>query len=113
MWGFSVGLTRFARRRGGVSTAATAASAAGFTLAAGPVRADAIKTDTAGLTAGEAKVAVAGGDMPVYFARPAGVANPPVILVAMEILGLHEYIKDVTRRLRQRRAPAPAPDLAV
>jgi carboxymethylenebutenolidase len=89
---------------------ASAASAAGFTLAAGPVRADAVKTDTAGLTAGEAKVAVAGGDMPVYFARPAGVANPPVILVAQEIFGLHEYIKDVTRRLGKLGALAVAPD---
>jgi carboxymethylenebutenolidase len=89
---------------------ASAASAAGFTLAAGPVRADAIKTDTAGLTAGDAKVAVPGGDMPVYFARPAGVANPPVILVAMEIFGLHEYIKDVTRRLGKLGALAVAPD---
>jgi carboxymethylenebutenolidase len=89
---------------------ASAASAAGFTLAAGPVRADAIKTDTAGLTAGEAKVAVPGGDMPVYFARPAGVANPPVILVAMEIFGLHEYIRDVTRRLGKLGALAVAPD---
>jgi carboxymethylenebutenolidase len=89
---------------------ASAASAAGFTLAAGPVRADAIKTDNAGLTAGEAKVAVPGGDMPVYFARPAGVANPPVILVAMEIFGLHEYIKDVTRRLGKLGALAVAPD---
>ena len=89
---------------------ASAASAAGFTLAAGPVRADAIKTDTAGLNAGEAKVAVPGGDMPVYFARPAGVANPPVILVAMEIFGLHEYIKDVTRRLGKLGAFAVAPD---
>src|SRR5712692_8805934 len=89
---------------------ASAASAAGFTLAAGPVRADAIKTDTAGLDAGEAKVAVPGGDMPVYFARPAGVANPPVILVAMEIFGLHEYIRDVTRRLGKLGALAVAPD---
>jgi carboxymethylenebutenolidase len=48
--------------------------------------------------------------MPVYFARPAGVANPPVILVAMEIFGLHEYIKDVTRRLGKLGAFAVAPD---
>src|SRR5499427_209543 len=89
---------------------ASAASAAGFTLAAGPVRADAIKTDTAGLDAGDAKIALPGGDMPVYFARPAGVANPPVILVAMEIFGLHEYIKDVTRRLAKLGAFAVAPD---
>jgi len=105
-----VGLTKVAplSRRGFMS--ASAASAAGFTLAAGPVRADAIKTDTAGLTAGDAKVAVAGGDMPVYFARPAGVANPPVILVAQEIFGLHEYIKDVTRRLGKLGAFAVAAD---
>jgi carboxymethylenebutenolidase len=96
-------------RRGFFMTAA-AASAAGYTLAAGPVRADAIQTDTNGLTAGEAKVKVAGGDMPVYYARPANVQNPPVVLVAMEIFGLHEYIKDVTRRLAKLGAFAIAPD---
>ncbi len=96
-------------RRGFFMTA-TAATAAGYTLAAGPVRADAIKTDTTGITAGDAKVKVSDGEMPVYFARPANVANPPVILVAMEIFGLHEYIKDVTRRLAKLGALAVAPD---
>src|SRR5437016_4666336 len=96
-------------RRGFFMTA-TAASAAGYTLAAGPVRAQAIKTDTTGLTVGDAKVAVAGGEMPLYFARPANAQNPPVILVAMEIFGLHEYIKDVTRRLGKLGALAVAPD---
>jgi carboxymethylenebutenolidase len=96
-------------RRGFFMTA-TAATAAGYTLAAGPVRAQAITTDTAGLTVGEAKVKVADGEMPVYFARPANVNNPPVILVAMEIFGLHEYIKDVTRRLGKLGAFAIAPD---
>ena len=76
----------------------------------GPVRADVIKTDTNGLNAGDAKVKVEGGEMPVYFARPANVQNPPVILVAMEIFGLHEYIKDVTRRLGHLGAFAVAPD---
>src|SRR5262249_12445106 len=41
---------------------------------------------------------------------PAGVNNPPVVLVAMEIFGLHEYIKDVTRRLAKLGAFAVAPD---
>jgi len=95
-------------RRGFMS--ASAAAAAGYTLAAGPVRAEAIKTDTNGLTAGEAKAKVADGEMPVYFARPANVQNPPVILVAMEIFGLHEYIRDVTRRLGKLGAFAVAPD---
>jgi carboxymethylenebutenolidase len=96
-------------RRGFFMTA-SAAAAAGYTLAAGPVRAQVVTTDTSGLTVGDAKVKVADGDMPVYFARPANVANPPVILVAMEIFGLHEYIKDVTRRLAKAGAFAIAPD---
>jgi carboxymethylenebutenolidase len=89
---------------------ASAAAAAGYTLAAGPVRAQAITTDTTGLKAGDATVKVSGGDMPVYFARPEKAKNPPVILVAMEIFGLHEYIKDVTRRLAKAGAFAIAPD---
>jgi carboxymethylenebutenolidase len=105
-----IGLTKVApfSRRGFMT--ASAAVTAGYTLAAGPVRADAIKTDAGGLTAGDARIKVADGEMPGYFARPAGVSNPPVVLVAMEIFGLHEYIKDVTRRLAKLGAFAVAPD---
>jgi carboxymethylenebutenolidase len=53
---------------------------------------------------------VAGGDMPVYFARPDKAKNPPVVLVAMEVFGLHEYIRDVTRRLAKAGAFAIAPN---
>ncbi|MFY9693667.1 MAG: dienelactone hydrolase family protein [Xanthobacteraceae bacterium] len=95
-------------RRGFMST--TAAAAAGYTLAAGPVRADAIHTDTNGLDAGDSKIKVPGGEMPIYYARPAGVAHPPIILVCMEIFGLHEWVKDVTRRLGHLGAFAVAPD---
>jgi carboxymethylenebutenolidase len=95
-------------RRGFMSS--SAAAAAGYTLAAGPVRADAIQTDTNGLDAGMATVKVSDGEMPVYYARPKGVANPPIILVSMEIFGLHEYIKDVTRRLGHLGALAIAPN---
>src|SRR6185312_6647652 len=105
-----IGLTKVApfSRRGFMT--ASAAVTAGYTLATGPVRADVIKTDTEGLTAGDAKIKVADGEMPGYFARPNGVDNPPVVLVAMEIFGLHEYIKDVTRRLAKLGAFAVAPD---
>lgn len=89
---------------------ASSAAAAGYALSAGPVRAEAIRTDAAGLTTGEGKVAVAGGQMPVYFARPEKATNPPVVLVAMEALGLHEYIRDVVRRLAKQGAFAVAPD---
>jgi carboxymethylenebutenolidase len=95
-------------RRGFMSS--SAAAAAGYTLAAGPVRADAIQTDTNGLKAGMATVPVTGGNMPVYFARPANVQNPPVILVCMEIFGLHEWVKDITRRVGHLGALAVAPN---
>jgi carboxymethylenebutenolidase len=95
-------------RRGFMSS--SAAAAAGYTLAAGPVRADAIQTDSNGLKAGMADVAVTGGNMPVYFARPANVQNPPVILVCMEIFGLHEWVKDITRRVGHLGAFAVAPN---
>ena len=105
-----IGLTKAApfSRRGFMT--ASAAVTAGYTLAAGPVRAEVITTDTNGLNAGDAKIKVADGEMPAYFARPASASNPPVILVAMEIFGLHQYIKDVTRRLAKLGALAVAPD---
>src|ERR1700753_48651 len=105
-----IGLTKAApfSRRGFMT--ASAAVAAGYTLAAGPVRADVITTSTDGLETGDVKIKVADGEMPGYFAKPKGVANPPVILVAQEIFGLHEYIKDVTRRLAKLGALAVAPD---
>jgi carboxymethylenebutenolidase len=105
-----IGLTKTAplSRRGFMT--ASAASAAGYTLAAGPVRAQVVTTDASGLTTGDAKVKVADGEMPVYFAKPANAQNAPVILVAMEVFGVHEYIKDVTRRLAKLGAFAIAPD---
>ena len=108
-----VGLTRVADvSRRGLMMSAAAASAAGYTLAAGPVRAEVVVTDTEGIEAGTTSVEVAGGGMmPAYFARPKGVAYPPVVLVAMEIFGLHEYIRDVVRRVAKLGAMAIAPDL--
>jgi carboxymethylenebutenolidase len=105
-----VGLTKTAPLSRRVFMSATAATAAGYTLAAGPVRADAIKTDMTGIEAGDVKIKLADGEMPAYVAKPNGVSNPPVIMVAMEIFGLHEYIKDVTRRLANLGAYAIAPD---
>src|SRR3979411_3366340 len=105
-----IGLTKVAPCSRRVFMTATASVTAGYTLAAGPVRADVIKTDIDGLTAGDAKIKVADGEMPGYFARPNGVSNPAIVLVAMEIFGLHEYVKDVTRRLAKLGAFAVAPD---
>jgi carboxymethylenebutenolidase len=106
-----IGLTKVMpplSRRGFMSS--SAAATAGYTLAAGPVRADVIHTDANGLDAGDAKIQVTGGDMPIYYARPAGVQKPPIILVCIEVFGLHEFFKDVTRRLGHLGAFAVTPD---
>jgi carboxymethylenebutenolidase len=84
---------------------------AGFTLAAGPVRADAIVTDTTGLDAGAVDVVVSDGKIPAYRARPAGKSGAPVILVVQEIFGVHEHIKDLCRRLAHTGYYAIAPSL--
>jgi len=84
---------------------------AGFTLAAGPVRADAIVTDANGLDAGAVDIAVSDGKIPAYRARPAGKTAAPVILVVQEIFGVHEHIKDLCRRFAKLGYYAIAPSL--
>ena len=69
--------------------------AAGFAVTAEPILAQAIKTPMDGLDGGDAKV----GDIPVYYAVPKGKSKCPVVLVIPEIWGLHEYQKDICRRL--------------
>ena len=69
--------------------------AAGFAVTAEPLLAQAIRTDTEGLEAGDMKI----GDIPAYYAVPKGKGKRPVVVVVAEIWGLHEYIKDVCRRL--------------
>jgi len=84
---------------------------AGFTMAAGPLNAAAIVTDTKGLDAGEVSIAVSDGHIPAYRARPAGKKNAPVVLVTQEIFGVHEHIKDLCRRFAHLGYYAIAPSL--
>ena len=78
----------------------TAASTAGYTLAAGPVMAQtAVHTPADGLDVADIKVAVAGGDMPGYMAAPKAAGRRATIIVVPEIFGMHEYQKDICRRL--------------
>jgi carboxymethylenebutenolidase len=74
--------------------------AAGFAVSAGPLMAQtAIKTPADGLEVGDAVLPVAGGNLPVYFAAPKKTGKYPVVIVIPEIWGLHEYQKDICRRL--------------
>jgi len=84
---------------------------AGYALGVEKVLAQAIKTDTEGLVAGDQKVKVAGFDVPVYEARPATGKDTPIILVISEIWGVHEYIRDSARRFAKIGYYAIAPEL--
>ncbi len=84
---------------------------AGFTLATGPLHAAAIVTAADGLDAGEVSIAVAGGKIPGYRARPKKDGHRPVVLVVQEIFGVHEHIRDLCRRLAHAGYYAIAPSL--
>jgi carboxymethylenebutenolidase len=84
---------------------------AGYTLAVETVLAQAIKTDTSGLAAGDFTIPVAGFNVPVYEARPATGQNHPIVLVISEVFGVHEYIKDSARRFAKEGYHAVAPEL--
>jgi carboxymethylenebutenolidase len=86
---------------------------AGYALGVEKVLAQAIKTDTDGLAAGDQHVEVGGVKVPVYEARPASGSGHPIILVISEIWGVHEYIKDTTRRFAKAGFYAVAPELFV
>ena len=84
---------------------------AGLTLATTRVEAQAIHTDAAGLAAGETRLPVADGELPAYYARPEGAGPFPIVLVIEEIFGVHEYIRDICRRLAKQGYLAVAPEL--
>ena len=86
---------------------------AGYALGVETVLAQAIKTDTEGLVAGDQQVTVSGVNVPVYEARPATGKDHPILLVISEIWGVHEYIKDSTRRFAKAGFYAVAPELFV
>ncbi len=101
-------------RRDFVRTTVGTAVGTGFAAAVMPIQAQtAIKTDSAGLTAGEVTILVGDFKLPAYRAMPAGKANLPVVLVVSEIFGVHEYIADVARRFAKLGYLAIAPELFV
>lgn len=101
------GLTRFPHGRRFMMTGLMA----GLTLATTRVEAQVIHTDTVGLDAGEVGVTVADGAVPTYYARPEGNGPFPIVLVNEEIFGVHDYIKDICRRLAKLGYLAVAPEI--
>jgi len=71
---------------------------AGFAAAAKPVAGEVISTSTDGLVTAAGTVASRDFSVPIYEARQSGSGKSPVVLILPEIFGMHEHIKDVTRR---------------
>lgn len=91
---------------------------AGFALATQPIMAQtAIHTDSVGLTDGAIAVPVHDDEhvlkqaLPAYRAMPTSGKHLPTVLVVCEIFGVHEYIKDVCRRLAKSGYLAIAPEV--
>jgi carboxymethylenebutenolidase len=83
---------------------------AAYAAAAGAPAPHAISTDAEGLETG--MVSLPGG-APAYFAKPGKGSVFPVILIAEEIFGLHEHIRDVARRFAKLGLFAVAPDYLI
>jgi len=82
----------------------------GYASAVGDCAPTTIKTEAAGLMT--AMVVLPCG-APAYVARPSGGGDWPVILIAQEIFGLHEHIRDVARRFAKLGNYVLAPDYLI
>src|SRR5918999_4888087 len=89
----------------------SALTAAGYAIAAEPILARAIRTDTVGLVAGDVSIKSGNDMIPAYEARPDKPGRYPVVVVISEIWGLHEYIRDVVRRFGKEDFYAVAPEM--
>ena len=83
---------------------------AGYATAALAQNATPITTPSDGLTTEDVTYPAPDGfALPAYVARPEGAGPWPVVIVVSEIFGVHEYIRDVCRRLAKAGYAAIAP----
>ncbi|HZZ31619.1 MAG TPA: dienelactone hydrolase family protein [Phenylobacterium sp.] len=89
------------------------ALAGGYAVAAYSADAETITTDTNGLVTETVEIQAADRKIPGFLARPAAKGKHPVIFVNSEVFGVHEWVKDICRRLAKAGYVALAPDLFV
>lgn len=83
---------------------------AGYAVAALSAEAAPIVTSAEGIIIEEALLPNgAPQPLPAYVARPKGAGRHPAILVVNEVFGIHDYIKDICRRLAKLGYVAVAP----
>lgn len=86
---------------------------AGYAAFAVSASAQPITTDTDGLVAELVQLPAADRPIAAYLARPDKRGRHPVVVVISEVFGIHEYIRDVCRRLAKAGYVAIAPDFFV
>jgi carboxymethylenebutenolidase len=89
------------------------ALAGGYAVAAFSAEADPIHTDEKGLVTATVEIQTSDRKIPAYLARPAAKGKHPVVFVNSEVFGVHEWVKDICRRLAKAGYVALAPDLFV
>jgi carboxymethylenebutenolidase len=89
------------------------ALAGGYAVAAFSADAEPIHTDEVGLVTETVEIQAADRKIPGYLARPAAKGRHPVVFVNSEIFGVHEWVKDICRRLAKAGYVALAPDFFV
>jgi len=89
------------------------ALAGGYAVAAFSAQAEPIHTDGAGLVQSEVTIDAGDRKIPGYLARPADSRRRPAVLVFSEVFGVHEWVKDICRRLARQGYVALAPDFFV
>lgn len=84
---------------------------AGYAPAALSACAPTVTTPGDNLIIEETHFTGAGGyNLPAYVARPSAHGRHPAVIVVNEVFGIHDYIKDVCRRLAREGFVAVAPD---
>ena len=88
-----------------------AATFAGYAVGVEKAFGQVVKTDTTGIAAGDFEVKIGDYGMPVYEARPASGGPAPLVVCISEVWGVHEWVRDVTRRFAKAGYYAIAPEL--
>lgn len=84
---------------------------AGYAVAALSAEAEPIHTDANGLIIETVSLPAADRPIPGYLARPAAPGRHPAVIVIHEVFGIHDYIKDICRRLAKLGYVAVTPAL--
>lgn len=85
----------------------------GYAAFAFSAEAQPIVTDAQGLITEMAEVPAPDRAIPAFVARPEARGRFPVVVVIPEVFGLHEYVRDICRRLAKLGYVAISPDLFV